>query len=112
MYDVTVLPAAMKELRKLPPTLSASIADALKELEIYGAALQDPQVRYVGNGIREVRVTSLEGLGRAFYFFMQGRRIYVVHILHKKTAKTPHQDLELALQRMNNIKKDEYERLR
>lgn len=68
MYDVTVLPAAMKELRKLPPTLSASIADALKALEIYGAALQDPQVRYVGNGIREVRVTSLEGLGRAFYF--------------------------------------------
>ncbi|PKE28016.1 hypothetical protein CWS43_24295 [Rahnella sp. AA] len=112
MYDVNVLPAALKELRKLPPALSASVVDALKELEIHGAALQDPQVRYVGNGIREIRVTSEEGLGRAFYFFMYGRRIYVVHILHKKTAKTPYQDLELALQRMKNIKRDQHERLR
>lgn len=109
MYDVTVLPAAQKELRKLPMPLYVSLVDAIEELEFHGPALQDPQVRYVGNGMREIRVTTQEGLGRAFYFFMQGRRIYVVHILHKKTAKTPRQDLELAIERMKNIKRNEYE---
>ncbi|MBF7955741.1 type II toxin-antitoxin system RelE/ParE family toxin [Rahnella victoriana] len=107
MYDVTILPAAKKALLKLPMTLYAAVVDALEELEVCGADLKEPLVRYVGNGLREIRVTSLDGLGRAFYFFMKGRRIYVVHILHKKTDKTPPQDLDLAVKRMKTIKRNE-----
>ncbi|WP_413528888.1 type II toxin-antitoxin system RelE/ParE family toxin [Rahnella inusitata] len=107
MYDVTITRNAQRELDKMPATLIAALIEAVDELGIYGAALQDPEVRYVGHGIRELRVCSPEGFGRAFYFFMKGRRIYIVHILHKKTAKTPRQDLELALQRMKTIKRNE-----
>lgn len=110
MYDLTIIRSAQKELQRLPATLYAATLDALKALEILGADLKDPVVRYVGKGIREVRVTSLDGQGRAFYFFMHGRRIYVVHILHKKTTKTPHHSLHVALQRMNDIKRSENER--
>ncbi|MBF7993809.1 type II toxin-antitoxin system RelE/ParE family toxin [Rahnella laticis] len=110
MYDVTIINSAEKELTKLPATLYAAMLGAVDELGIYGPALQDPEVRYVGKGLRELRVTSLDGLGRAFYFFMKGQRIYIVHILHKKTAKTPHQDLELSIQRMKTIKRNEHER--
>ena len=107
MYDVTITRNAQRELDKMPATLIAALIEAVDELGIYGAALQDPEVRYVGHGIRELRVCSPEGFGRAFYFFMKGRRIYIVHILHKKTAKIPRQDLELALQRMKTIKRNE-----
>ena len=110
MYGVTIIRNARKELDKLPPSLYAAILGAVDELGVLGPALQDPQVRYVGNGIREVRVSSSDGLGRAFYFFMKGRRIYIVHILHKKTMKTPPQDLKLAVERMKTIKRNEYER--
>jgi phage-related protein len=84
VYDVTLLPCAQKTLLKLPMTLYAAVVDALEDLENYGADLQEPLVRYVGKGLREIRVTSRDGLGKASYFFMKGRRIYVVHILHKK----------------------------
>ncbi|WP_072158050.1 type II toxin-antitoxin system RelE/ParE family toxin [Serratia sp. Leaf51] len=107
MYDVTLLPGAKKTLLKLPMTLYAAVVDALEDLEKYGADLQEPLVRYVGNGLREIRVTSRDGLGRAFYFFMKGRRIYVVHILHKKTDKTPPNDLALAIKRMKTVKRNE-----
>ena len=107
MYDVTLLPSAQKTLLKLPMTLYAAVVDALEDLENYGADLQEPLVRYVGKGLREIRVTSRDGLGRAFYFFMKGRRIYVVHILHKKTDKTPPNDLALAIKRMKTVKRNE-----
>ena len=107
VYDVTLLPGAKKTLLKLPMTLYAAVVDALEDLENYGADLQEPLVRYVGNGLREIRVTSRDGLGRAFYFFMKGRRIYVVHILHKKTHKTPRNDLALAIKRMKTVKRNE-----
>jgi phage-related protein len=110
VYDVTIIRNARKELEKLPPTLYAAMLGAVDELGVYGPALQDPQLRYIGNGIREVRVSSSDGLGRAFYFFMKGRRIYIVHILHKKTEKTPRHDVELAIERMKTIKRNEYER--
>ena len=110
MYDVTIIRNARKELESLPASLYAAILGAVDELGVYGPAFQDPQVRYVGNGIREVRVSSSDGLGRAFYFFMKGRRRYIVHIRHKKTTKTPRQDLELAIERMKIIKRNEYER--
>ncbi|WP_274715296.1 type II toxin-antitoxin system RelE/ParE family toxin [Xenorhabdus bovienii] len=44
-------------------------------------------------------------MARGFFFFTVGKQFYVVHVLHKKTQKTPKPSLELANQRMNDIKR-------
>lgn len=87
MYDVTITRNAQRELDKMPATLIAALIEAVDQLGIYGAALQDPEVRYVGHGIRELRVCSPEGFGRAFYFFMKGRRIYMSIFCIRKPLK-------------------------
>jgi len=105
MYQVALTRSAQKELERLSPTLVAALLFGFTQLTEFGPFLQEPQVRYVGEGIRELRVTSLDGQGRAFYFFMEGRQVNVVHVLHKKTQKTPRQSLKLAVQRMKAIKR-------
>ncbi|MGV7963322.1 type II toxin-antitoxin system RelE/ParE family toxin [Photorhabdus tasmaniensis] len=44
-------------------------------------------------------------MARGFFFFAVGQQFYVVHRLQKKTQKTPKKSLELANQRMKEIKR-------
>lgn len=106
MYDVALVRSAQKELKQLPPTLLAAMLHGFTKLSASGLFLQEPQVRYICEGIREVSVTSLDGQGRAFYFFMEEKRITVVHVLHKKTQTTPKHSIRLAVSRMNAVKKE------
>ena len=50
------------------------------------------------SGLCEVRVKSPDGIGRAFYCAVVGSRIVVLHGFIKKTDKTPHRELKIALE--------------
>ena len=43
-------------------------------------------------------------MGRAFYCFMLGKRITVLHAFIKKTQRTPDRDLKLARQRLKEVR--------
>lgn len=58
------------------------------------------------NGLKELRAKSREGISRSFFFFMEGKRAYIVHIFQKKSQKTPKQNLELAIERMKKLKQE------
>ncbi|CNJ96368.1 Phage-related protein [Yersinia mollaretii] len=105
MFSANIIKVALKELSKLPAGLKAEMVEAIEELEQVGTDLKEPKVRDVGNGLKELRVSALEGIARGFFFFAVGREFYVVHVLHKKTQKTPKLSLELANQRMKDIKR-------
>lgn len=102
-FTVTVIGAARKELTKLPAGLQAALVDAMEELEKSGPELREPRVRDVGHGLKELRVSAREGIARGFFFFHKGRQIFVVHVLQKKSQKTPKTSLELSRERMKVI---------
>ncbi|MFY0068381.1 type II toxin-antitoxin system RelE/ParE family toxin [Acinetobacter baumannii] len=52
----------------------------------------------------ELRLKSQEGIARVMYCTLVGKRIVMLHSFVKKTQKTPKQDLNLALDRMKEVK--------
>jgi len=58
----------------------------------------------MSDGLFEIRAKAKEGIGRAFFCYMQGERIYVLHAFVKKSQKTPKQVLEIAKTRMKEIR--------
>jgi phage-related protein len=69
----------------------------------HGANLGMPHTRAMGGGLFEIRVKSAEGIGRAFYCALVGRRIVILHGYLKKTDKTPAKELRTARNRMNEV---------
>jgi phage-related protein len=70
----------------------------------HGPDLGTPHTRAMGDGLFEVRAKAGEGIGRAFYCTLVGRRIVVLHGFIKKTDKTPAKELKIAHDRLKEIK--------
>lgn len=58
------------------------------------------RVRPLGEKLWEMRLTGREGIGRAIYTAVPGRRLIVLHVFVKKTQKTPRRAIDLALKRL------------
>jgi phage-related protein len=56
------------------------------------------------NGLLELRLKGAEGIARVFYCTQVGRRIVMLHSFVKKTNRTPKRELEIALNRMKEVK--------
>ncbi len=44
-----------------------------------------------------------DGISRALYVVGQGKRVVIVRVFVKKTQKTPHPEIELALSRAKEV---------
>ncbi|CNH55243.1 type II toxin-antitoxin system RelE/ParE family toxin [Yersinia pekkanenii] len=105
MYKISLLRLAQRELFKLPVGIQAVLIKAIDELEAYGHELREPEVRDIGRGLKELRVSAKEGIGRGFFFYHADQQVYIIHIVQKKTQKTPRRTLMLAYQRMKELKR-------
>ncbi|MGY8904641.1 MAG: type II toxin-antitoxin system RelE/ParE family toxin [Burkholderiales bacterium] len=56
-----------------------------------------------GGGLFELRPRGPAGIGRAFYCFMVGKRITILHAFIKKTQATPDRELKLARKRQKEL---------
>ena len=103
------------ELEYFNPKIQASIeawpveilADYAKLLELlleHGPNLRMPHSRSMGEGLFELRPRGREGIGRAFYCFLMGKRISIVHAFIKKTEATPERELKIARKRVKVLK--------
>jgi phage-related protein len=82
------------------------LADYARIVELlieYGPDLGLPHSRALGQGLFELRPRGRSGIGRAFYCFLVGRRVVVVHAFIKKTQQTPDRELKLARKRIKEI---------
>lgn len=85
------------------------LADYARIVELlieYGPDLGLPRSRALGQGLFELRPRGRSGIGRAFYCFLVGRRVVVVHAFIKKTQQTPDRELKLARKRIKEILND------
>lgn len=87
-----------------PAGLRARYLALVARMTEHGPDLGMPHTRAMGDGLFEVRAKAAEGIGRAFYCTLVGRRIVVLHGFVKKTDKTPPKELKTARDRMKEIK--------
>ncbi len=58
----------------------------------------------VGVGVKEIRIKEKGGVFRVMYIAKYADFIYVLHAFQKKTQKTEQKDIDLARQRLKEIK--------
>jgi phage-related protein len=91
------------EIEAWPVDILADYARIVELLIEYGPDLGLPHSRALGQGLFELRPRGRSGIGRAFYGFLIGRRVVVVHAFVKKTRQTPDRELKLARKRIKEI---------
>jgi phage-related protein len=65
--------------------------------------VRDPHVKHLGRSLWEMRMKGKDGISRALFITVVGRRVVVVRVFIKKTPKTPNREIELALRRAKEI---------
>jgi phage-related protein len=81
----------------------ADYARLIELLAEHGPSLRMPHSRAFGDGLFEVRPRGRSGIGRAFYCFLLGKRVVVLHAFIKKTQQTPDKELNLARKRLKEL---------
>jgi phage-related protein len=87
-----------------PRGIRASFLRSAEAMLEHGPDLGLPHTRAMGSGLFEIRAKGREGVGRAFYCTVVGRRIIILHAFIKKTEQTPQRDLDIARARLKEVK--------
>lgn len=104
LYDIAYFhPRVLAEIESWPVDVLADYARLLELLAEYGPNLRLPHLRAMGDRLFELRPRGRSGIGRAFYCFLVGKRIVVVHAFVKKTQQTPDKELKLARKRAKEL---------
>ena len=93
----------LAEIESWPVDVVADYARLLELLIEHGTSLRLPHSRAFGDGLFELRPKGRSGIGRAFYCYMQGKRVIVLHAFIKKSQQTPDNDLKLARKRLKEV---------
>lgn len=84
------------------------LAKALRELGLlqeFGHDLREPHVKYMQDGIFELRIKAGSDISRIFYFFFTKENIVLTNGFIKKTDKTPQRELIKATEYMKDYKR-------
>jgi len=87
----------------LPADMQARFLRIAELLEDYGPQRVGlPHVRPLESKLWEMRMKGRDGIARAVYAAIQGRRLLVLHVFVKKTQPTPREAIETALLRLKD----------
>lgn len=104
MWTVALHPLAEPELMALPADMRARfvrLAELLQEVGPQRVGL--PHIRPLEGKLWEMRMQGRDGIARAVYAAVQGRRLLVLHVFVKKTQTTPRSALETARKRLETL---------
>lgn len=96
------------EIAALPSDMRARLVRISKFIEAVGLPnVHEPHVKHLEGSLWEMRMKGRDGISRALYVTVQGRRVVVVRVFVKKTQKTPRREIELALRRATEMTDDQ-----
>ena len=102
---------AQKELNSLPKDLKAKFLHISEMLEEFGPQnVRKPFVKSIvlrKEKLWEMRMKGISGIARSIYALVKDKRIIILHTFIKKTQKTPHRAIELAVKRLKEVKNDQ-----
>ena len=96
-----------KKILSLPSGLLARYLRLTDIMLEFGSNLGMPHTRFIEEGLCELRIKSREGIARVFYCTLVGKKIVMLHIFIKKTNKIPKNELQLAKNRMKEVKEND-----
>ena len=97
-------PTVKAEFDAWPIGIRAAYRRLTLRMQEHGPNLGMPHTRSMGDGLFEIRAFGPEGIGRAFFCTLLGRRIVIIHGFIKKSAKTPAREIFLARVRLQEVK--------
>lgn len=107
-YDIRYYSEAVQEeIFELPDTLAARYVVLTRRMQAIGPNLGEPHTKAMGDGLFELRLKGAEGIARVFYCTLIGKRIVMLHSFVKKTDRTPKRELEVAHNRLKEIKHED-----
>lgn len=93
------------EIAEWPAGINASFTRIAEQMVESGPNLGLPYTRAFGDGLFEIRAKGTEGIGRALFCTLIGRRIVILHGFIKKTQQTPAKDLRTAQKRLKEVQR-------
>ncbi|WP_250464054.1 MULTISPECIES: type II toxin-antitoxin system RelE/ParE family toxin [unclassified Caballeronia] len=93
-----------RDIAALPKTLQARFFALADRIEQHGPNLGEPHTKAMGDGLFELRLKGAEGIARVFYCTVVDRRVFMLHCIAKKTKKTPGKELEIARERLKEVR--------
>ena len=96
--------AVQDEILNLPDSLAARFIVLTRRITAVGPNLGPPHTDAFGDGLFELRLKGQDGIARVFFCTLIGRRVMMLHSFVKKTQKTPPREIELARNRMKEVK--------
>lgn len=84
------------------PKARLKLAFDLEVLRFHGLRASPISVRPMGEGLWELK-RRYDGIHYRIFFCVEQGRVWLLHALEKKSAKTPWSDLELARRRMREV---------
>lgn len=96
-------PHVQAEIESWPDGILADYARLIELLMEFGPNVKMPHPRAMGKGLFELRPKGREGIGRAFYCFLVGRKVLILHAFVKKTPTTPESELKVARKRIKEV---------
>ena len=93
-----------KDIESWPDGILAHYARLLELLMEFGPSLRMPHSRSLGGGLFELRPHGTEGIGRALYCYLDGKRIVILHAFVKKTREAPEKELRLVRKRLKEVR--------
>ena len=92
------------EIEALPDDMRNHFVRISRMIEARGLLeVRMPYVRHLEGELWEMRLRGRNGISRAIYVTVRGRRVVVVRVFIKKTEETPRREIRLALQRAGEI---------
>jgi phage-related protein len=92
------------EFDALPKDIQAKFLHLAALVEELGLlALREPYVKHVQGKLWELRVKAKSGLGRGLYCTIKDRKVIVLRYFQKQSAKTPRDEIALALERLRTL---------
>ena len=87
-------------LDSLPLDIRASFQRIVELIQAHGLErVREPYLKHLEGPLWEMRLKGKSGIARAIYVTATGMRIVVVHVVIKKTQKTPGREIKQALRK-------------
>src|ERR1035438_2959462 len=84
-------------LDALPLDIRASFQRIVELIQAHGLErVREPYLKHLEGSLWEMRLKGHSGIARAFYVTATGMRVVVVHVIVKKTRKTPRSEIAYA----------------
>jgi phage-related protein len=108
IYSIEFFNATVQtNIEEWPSGINASFVRIAGMMVEHGPNLGLPYTKAFGDGLFEIRAKGAEGIGRAFFCTMVGRRIVILHGFIKKSQETPARELNTARKRLKEIQREQ-----